>query len=149
VRPQVLNFHPPFCPVYVLHSGLQGGGKRPNKWVRRSGLAIYLGSSPHHARSVSLILSLDTRYVSPQFHLKFDDFFETVQDATILPQSKWQQLACFEASSTLKDQPSQVRKRNLSVYLRLWMPFQYLPLSQLWPREPKMTTIHCKSMLVI
>jgi hypothetical protein len=28
VRPQVLNFHPPFCPVYVLHNGLQGGGKR-------------------------------------------------------------------------------------------------------------------------
>jgi hypothetical protein len=33
IRPQVLNFHPPFCPVYVLHNGLQGGGKRPNKWV--------------------------------------------------------------------------------------------------------------------
>jgi hypothetical protein len=49
VRPQVLNFHPPFCPVYVLHNGLQGGGKRPNKWVRRSRIAIYLGSSPRHA----------------------------------------------------------------------------------------------------
>jgi hypothetical protein len=22
IRPQVLNFHPPFCPTYVLHSGL-------------------------------------------------------------------------------------------------------------------------------
>jgi hypothetical protein len=32
IRPQVLNFHPPFCPVYILHNGLQGGGKRPNKW---------------------------------------------------------------------------------------------------------------------
>jgi hypothetical protein len=31
VRPQVLNFHPPFCPVYVLHNGLQGGGKHPDK----------------------------------------------------------------------------------------------------------------------
>ena len=30
VRPQVLNFHPLFCPAYVLHSALQGrGGKRP------------------------------------------------------------------------------------------------------------------------
>jgi hypothetical protein len=25
VRPQVLNYHPPFCPVYILHNGLQGG----------------------------------------------------------------------------------------------------------------------------
>jgi hypothetical protein len=75
VRPQVLNFHPPFCPVYILHNGLQGGGKRPNKWVGRSRIAIYLGSSPCHARSVALVLNLTTGYVSPQNHLKFNDFF--------------------------------------------------------------------------
>jgi hypothetical protein len=62
VRPQTHCFHPPFCPAYVLHSGLQGGGggKRPNKWVRRSRLAIYLGSSPRHAQLVALVLSLVT-----------------------------------------------------------------------------------------
>ena len=103
VHPQVLNFHPPFCPVYVLHSGLQGGGgKRPNKWVRRSRTAVYLGSSPRHARSVALVLSLLSGYVSPQFHLKFDDFFETVQDAKSLPQSKWQALSGFVTSSSGK-----------------------------------------------
>ena len=95
VRPQVLNFHPPFCPAYVLHNGLQGGGKRPNKWVRRSRTAVYLGTSPRHARSVALVLSLSTGYVSPQFHLKFDDFFETVQDKRSIPESKWQLLAHF------------------------------------------------------
>jgi hypothetical protein len=96
VRPQILSFHPPFCPAYVLHSGLQGGGKRPNKWVCRSRLAFHLGSSPRHARSVTLvILSLVTRYVSPQFHVKYDDLFETVQETKALPQSKWQQLAGF------------------------------------------------------
>jgi hypothetical protein len=110
VRPQVLNFHPPFCPVYVLDSGLQGGGKRPNKWVRRSRLAVYLGSSPRHARSVSLVLSLDTGYVSPQFHLKFDDFFETVQDLKSLPLSKWQQLARFETGTTSKKEPSPLKQ---------------------------------------
>jgi hypothetical protein len=26
VRPKVLDFHPPFCPIYVLHNGLQGSG---------------------------------------------------------------------------------------------------------------------------
>ena len=101
----ILNYHPPFCPVYyVLHSGLQGGGKRPNKWVRKSRIAVYLGSSPRHARSVALVLSLLTGYVSPQFHLKFDDFFETVQDTTSLPQSKWQLLSGFITSKGKKQQ---------------------------------------------
>jgi hypothetical protein len=91
----VLDFHPPFCPVYVLHNGLQGSGKRPNKWVRRSRVAINLGHSPRHARSVALVLSLLTGYVSAQFHLKHDDFFETVKDLNALPQSKWLELARF------------------------------------------------------
>jgi hypothetical protein len=108
IRPQVLNFHPPFCPVYVLHNGLQGGGKRPNKWVRRSRVAIYLGSSPRHSRSVALVLSLTTGYVSPQFHLKFDDFFETVQETKALPQSSWQRLARFDAEPSSKT-PSSIR----------------------------------------
>jgi hypothetical protein len=96
VRPKVvLDSHPPFCPVYVLHNGLQGSGSRPNKWVRRSRCAVYLGKSPIHARSVALVLSLLTGYVSAQFHLKHDDFFETVKDLNALPQSKWQELACF------------------------------------------------------
>jgi hypothetical protein len=89
IRPQVLNFHPPFCPTYVLSNSLQGGGgKRPNKWVRRSRVAVYLGQSPRHARSVALVLSLTTGYVSPQFHMKFDDFFETVQDQSSLYHSR-------------------------------------------------------------
>jgi hypothetical protein len=95
VRPKVLDFHPPFCPVYVLHNGLQGSGSRPNKWVRRSRCAVYLGKSPLYARSVALVLSLLTGYVSAQFHLKHDDFFKTVKDLNMLPQSKWQELAHF------------------------------------------------------
>jgi hypothetical protein len=101
VRPQVLNLHPPFCPVYVLHNGLQGGGKCPNKWVRRSRVAIYLGLSPQHARSDALVLSLTTGYVSPQFHLKFDNFFETVQESKSLPLSDWQRLSCFTGSGKI------------------------------------------------
>jgi hypothetical protein len=95
IRPKILDFHPPFCPVYVLHNGLQSGGSRPNKWVRRSRVAINLGQSPRHARSVALVLSLLTGYVSAQFHLKHDDFFETVRDVNAMPQSKWQELAQF------------------------------------------------------
>jgi hypothetical protein len=54
-----------------------------------------LGQSPNHARSVALVLSLLTGYVSAQFHLKHDDFFETVRDLNAMPQSKWQELAQF------------------------------------------------------
>ena len=95
IRPKVLDFHPPFCPVYVLHNGLQGSGSRPNKRVRRSRCAVYLGKSPRHARSVALVLSLLTGFVSAQFHLKHDDFFETVRDLGALPKSNWQELARF------------------------------------------------------
>ena len=130
VRPQVLNFHPPFCPVYVLHNGLQGGGKRPNKWVRRSRIAVYLGSSPRHARSVALVLSLTTGYVSPQFHLKFDDFFETVQEPTTLPVSSWQKLARFETHTDPQRPSSILHKGEL-------LPF-HPPIEQAIPRCLKM-----------
>jgi hypothetical protein len=93
VRPKVLNFHPPLCPVYVMHNGLQGSGSRPNKWVRRSRCAVYLGNSPRHSRLVALVLSLLTGYASAQFHLKHDDFFETDRDLSVLPKSQWQELA--------------------------------------------------------
>jgi hypothetical protein len=80
VTPKVRHFHPFGCPTYVLSNALQGGGGvRPSKWVRRSRLGIYLGPSSRHARSVSLILNPTTGLVSPQFHVKHDDFFETVK----------------------------------------------------------------------
>ena len=34
--------------------------------------------SPHHARTVALVLNVETALVSPQFHVKFDDSFSTV-----------------------------------------------------------------------
>jgi hypothetical protein len=40
-------------------------------------------------------LSLITGYVSAQFHLKHDDFFETVRDVNAMPQFMWQELAEF------------------------------------------------------
>jgi hypothetical protein len=81
-------------------------------------VAINLGQSPQHARSVALVLSLLTGYVSAQFHLKHDDFFETVRDVNAMPQSKWQELAQFTPEemtgkphlpSAAKDYKRQVR----------------------------------------
>jgi hypothetical protein len=55
---------------------------------------------PRHARSVALVLSLSTGHVSPQFHMKFDDFFETAQDTKTRPESRWQRLSRFVSDTS-------------------------------------------------
>ena len=49
----------------------------------RSRAGIYLGQSPIHNRNEALVLNIHTGYVSPQFHVKFDETFRTVH------QEKW------------------------------------------------------------
>ena len=66
------------CPAYVLDPRLQDGKKIP-KFDPRSRQGRFLGYSPDHASSVALILNTRTGYISPQFHVVFDDFFETVR----------------------------------------------------------------------
>jgi hypothetical protein len=68
------------------------------KWLSRAKPVVYLGTSPHHARSISLVLDLETAHVSPQFHLRYDSLFETVSPGQINPQaqvSNWQKLCGF------------------------------------------------------
>ena len=72
------------CPVYALNNALASGNSLP-KWSPRARLGINIGPSPRHARSVTLVLNPSTGLVSPQYHVKFDEFFESVQhikDAT-------------------------------------------------------------------
>ena len=84
------------CPVFALHSALASSNSIP-RWDARARLGLNLGPSPTHARNVHLVLSLTTGLVSPQFHCRFDDFFETckygVPDAGL--SSTWQRLAGF------------------------------------------------------
>ena len=72
-----LFLHPFGCPVYVLNNRLQAS-QQLNKWLPRARVGMYLGMSPHHARTVALVLNVETALVSPQFHVKFDDSFNTV-----------------------------------------------------------------------
>ena len=91
------NFHHFGCPAYVLDSDLQSGKRMTrHKWGDRSRVGINLGPSPNHAPSVSLILNLQTGFVSPQFHVKFDDHFETAREESSIdiPKSQWQ-VKCF------------------------------------------------------
>ena len=71
------------CPTYVLKSELQGTSGIHPKWDARSRAGIYLGQSPIHNRNVALVINIHTGYVSPQFHIKFDETFHTVR------QEKW------------------------------------------------------------
>jgi hypothetical protein len=71
------SFHAFSCPVYVLSKPLLTG-KAQSKWLSRARLGIYLGMSPKHARSVALVLNPRTGLVSPQWHVKFEDKFETI-----------------------------------------------------------------------
>ena len=64
------------------------------KWSERSRIGVYLGHSPHHATSVAWVLNITTGHVSPQFHVVFDDHFDTaLQTNKQEISSLWQDLA--------------------------------------------------------
>ena len=99
VKPNLNQFHPFGCPSYVLNNQLQQGQNVP-KWAERVRVGIYLGPSPQHSRSVGLILNLQNGLCSPQFHVKYDDSFETarLQANKLLPGSNWQKATGFGAA---------------------------------------------------
>ena len=65
------------CPAYVLDPRSQDGKKIP-KWDPRSRRGQFVGFSPLHSSHVGLIRHLKTNNISPQFHVVYDDYFETV-----------------------------------------------------------------------
>jgi hypothetical protein len=95
------HYHTFGCPMYMLDTDLQSG-KRINKWSDRSNVGIHLGRSSQHARTVHLVLSLTTGLLSPQFHLKVDDKFETLRTVygNHPPKSLWQEKCHFVAKQS-------------------------------------------------
>ena len=65
------------CPTYVLDSRLQDGKKIP-KWEPRARTGMFLGFSSEHSSMVGLILNIRTGAITPQFHVVYDERFETV-----------------------------------------------------------------------
>ena len=65
------------CPVFVLDAKLQDGKKLP-KWNRRAQMGHFLGFSRSHSSLVAMVRNLHTGHVSPQYHVVFDDKFETI-----------------------------------------------------------------------
>ena len=73
----LLRTHVWGCPVFVLDPKLQDGKKIP-KWNCRSRLGQFLGFSDEHSSLVANVRNLSTSFVSPQYHVVFDDLFQTV-----------------------------------------------------------------------
>jgi hypothetical protein len=88
------------CPVFALQNVLAAGDSIP-RWNPRARIGLNLGPSPMHVRNVHLVLSLTTGLVSPQFHCRFDDFFETCKYgvSNAGTQSRWQYLASFKRTT--------------------------------------------------
>jgi hypothetical protein len=101
VRPSMRNEHPFGCPAYVLDGPLQNSMKG-KKWSSRARLGVYLGQSQQYSRKVSLILSLNSGLVSPQYHVVHDDEFSTLSKyaSNSIPLSQWQIKCGFAESST-------------------------------------------------
>ena len=104
ITPTLRHSHVFGCPVYPLTQQLQSGHSIP-KWSPRARLGINLGKSPHHARSVALVLNVSTGLVSPQFHVQHDDFFETVhyQSPKEALNINWMHLAGFKSNTNNKN----------------------------------------------
>ena len=79
----LLQAHVWGCPVYVLDPTLQDGKKIP-KWNKRSRLGQFLGFSDEHSSLVGRVRHLNTNFVSPQYHVVYDDKFETIHNGTTI-----------------------------------------------------------------
>ena len=88
------------CPPYVLDPRLQDGKKIP-KWEPRSRRGQYVGASPLHAASVGIIRNLRTNNLSPQFHVVYDNYFETVHSKEDTAPENWEQLVNFSSDRVL------------------------------------------------
>ena len=71
---RVKQFNTFGSPCFILYPKICQKKSIP-KWKPRSRQAVYLGTSPQHEGSVALVLNLKTGYISPQFHIVFDDDF--------------------------------------------------------------------------
>jgi transposase InsO family protein len=76
-RTKLQDLHVWGCPAYVLDGTLSDGKKIP-RWKPRSDRSIYVGHSPLHSSAIPIVLNLSSGNISPQYHVIFDDWFQTV-----------------------------------------------------------------------
>ena len=90
----ISDFHTFGSPCYVLDPN-----EHTPKWDPRSSLRIFVGFSAHHARNVAMVLNPYTGLVSPQYHVVFDDHFQTLSGlrGTEIPES-WKILCKYNST---------------------------------------------------
>ena len=101
------NAHTWGCPVYVLTPKLKDGQKIP-KWEPRSKRGQFVGHSPLHASTVGLVRNLQTGNITPQFHLVYNDYFETVHSRDDQEPESWNELLRFNRFQTEFDEDQNV-----------------------------------------
>ena len=94
-RPQ--DFRVWGCPAYVLSKAMQDGNATGKFSKERSYLGVFVGLSPYHSGSVPMIFNPKTKLVSPQFHVIFDEGFDTtfVEDSVELQDKIFHSLMKF------------------------------------------------------
>jgi len=75
---QIQDLHPWGCPVYVLDKWLQDGNATTSKWDPHAWLGVYVGHSTIHSSNIVLAYNPVTGHTTPQFHVVFDDYSQTV-----------------------------------------------------------------------
>ena len=120
------------CPTYVLKAELQGTKGIHPKWDARSHAGIYLRQSLIHNRNVALVLNIHTGYVSPQFHVKFDESFRTVL------QDKWN-ATWLTSTGFIKpsDRISHEAESNVALKRRIATAQQQIPKGKIQDRPGK------------
>jgi hypothetical protein len=63
--------------VYALEKTIADGKKLPC-WKPWSICCVNMGLSKKHANTVPLVLNPETGYITPQYHIVFDDWFAMV-----------------------------------------------------------------------
>jgi hypothetical protein len=90
------NAHVWGCPAYVLEPSLTQAGSKIPKWQPRSRRAQFVGVSPVHSESIGVVRNLNTGYITPQYHIVYDDWFETVHAPADQVPPEWENMCVFQ-----------------------------------------------------
>ena len=100
-------YHGQYSPAYMLENELQQK-KKINICSQRSRVGIYLGPSLAHATTVHLILSIKMCAVPPQYHVDFENYFESTIWMSYMPKSE------LQTKARLVKRPDTVKKLKKS-----------------------------------
>ena len=115
---------------YICAGPKRQDGQKIPKWKPQSRQTQYLGASPLYASSVELVHNLHTGNISPQFHVVYDDFFETVYATPEQEPPEWHELVIFQSHRLEMDDDTYVPQLDNE-----WLTKEELTLCQIEQAE--------------